>query len=305
MSDHGGKHDDGHGKKHKSHGGGHGGHGGGGHEEHEGAPEWLISFADMVMLMMGFFVIMFALNVQPKGGNAGGGGEQAEGVANEPDFVDFAIAVRRAFHTLDNLDPNDPSDRKLLERMEQAQGAGDSRDEGTKGKDRDVKSVRDSNYYGKGTVVTFSHRSTQLDEDATRVLAEFAAKNRGRNNVLEVRGHASQAEAFRKPEEAMAIAYDRAMAAARALAASGIDWWRLRIEVCGDHDRVAANPNTADADAQNARVEITVSNEIAPPQVPSGPADRPEGPAAGSPPASESGGSGETAPAPAATSGHD
>ena len=39
---------------------------GGGHdEEHEGAPEWLISFADMVMLIMGFFVILFALNMSP------------------------------------------------------------------------------------------------------------------------------------------------------------------------------------------------------------------------------------------------
>ncbi|MCL4212087.1 MAG: hypothetical protein KJZ68_15650, partial [Phycisphaerales bacterium] len=58
-----------HGKKHAHKRGGHGhGHGGGGHEEgHEGAPEWLISFADMVMLMMGFFVILFALNVNPTG----------------------------------------------------------------------------------------------------------------------------------------------------------------------------------------------------------------------------------------------
>ena len=73
MSDDHGKHGDGgHG------GGGHGG--GGGHEEEEeaGAPEWLISFADMVMLLMGFFVILFALNVQPKGGNPGGGGEVDE-----------------------------------------------------------------------------------------------------------------------------------------------------------------------------------------------------------------------------------
>ena len=56
---------------------------GGGHEEEEegGAPEWLISFADMDMLLMGFFVILFALNVQPKSGNAGGGGEESEGAA--------------------------------------------------------------------------------------------------------------------------------------------------------------------------------------------------------------------------------
>ena len=46
----------------------------------------------MVMLLMGFFVILFALNVQPKGGNAGGGGDESEGVAAQaleidPEFI--------------------------------------------------------------------------------------------------------------------------------------------------------------------------------------------------------------------------
>lgn len=63
---------DSHGEEGGSHGGGgHGGgapHGGGAHEEHEGAPEWLISFADNVALMMGFFVILLAMNMGPKGG---------------------------------------------------------------------------------------------------------------------------------------------------------------------------------------------------------------------------------------------
>ena len=40
-------------------------HGGDHDEEHDGAPEWLISFADMVMLIMGFFVILYALNATP------------------------------------------------------------------------------------------------------------------------------------------------------------------------------------------------------------------------------------------------
>ena len=95
MSDDHAKHDSGH------HGGAHGGHGGGHEEEEEGgAPEWLISFADMVMLLMGFFVILFALNVQPKGGNPGGGGEESEGVAHEPLEIDpeFIESVRQALY---------------------------------------------------------------------------------------------------------------------------------------------------------------------------------------------------------------
>lgn len=266
-----------HGKKHAHKRGGHGhGHGGGGHEEgHEGAPEWLISFADMVMLMMGFFVILFALNVQPKGGNAGGGGDQAEGVANEPDLIDFAIAVRRAFNNEVDINSTDPRDAPLVQRLleHQRQGAGESRDDGTRGKDRNVRSVRPSDFYGKGTMIAFGHRATMLDAEAARVIQDFSEKHRGRNSVIEIRGHASSAEAFRRPEEAMTLAYDRAMNSARALAAAGIDWWRLRVTACGDHERVEAFPGDAEADARNARVEILVTDEVAPPRAPTRPGD--------------------------------
>ncbi|MFO0829620.1 MAG: flagellar motor protein MotB [Phycisphaerales bacterium] len=270
MSDHGG-HDEGKKKHGGGHGGGHGGHGGGGHAEgeHEGAPEWLISFADMVMLMMGFFVIMFALNVQPKGGNAGGGGEQSEGVANQPDMIDFAISVRSAFNNPVDINSTDPNERPLVERLKEREaGAGESRDDGTKGKERDVKSVRPSDYFGKGTSVQFPMRSTVLDEEAARVVAEFGAKHRGMKSVLEVRGHTSQTEAFRKPEEAMVLSQERAMSVARALAAAGIDWWRIRLVASGDHERIVANPGTADADVRNARVEILVTDDVAAPPTP-------------------------------------
>jgi outer membrane protein OmpA-like peptidoglycan-associated protein len=260
MSDHG----DGE-KKKKSHGGG---HGGGGyhppHEEHEGAPEWLISFADFVMLCMGFFVILFALNVQPKGGNPGGGGEKNEGVSQQtPDMVDFAIAVREAFNN--PVDPNttDPNDKALVQRLKAREaGNGDAKDDGARGKDQNVTSVRPSDYHGIGASVPFAQRATMLDEKAARIVTEFAAKNRGMNTRIEVRGHASQSEAFRKPEEAMILSADRAMAVARALAAAGIDWWRLRLSSCGDHEREVANPNE-ETDTKNARVEILVTSEVA------------------------------------------
>ncbi|MDZ4754831.1 MAG: flagellar motor protein MotB [Phycisphaerae bacterium] len=268
MADHGDKHEGGeHKKAHKSHAP----HGAAHEGEEGGAPEWLISFADMVMLMMGFFVIMFALNVQPKGGNAGGGGEQEEGVANEPDFIDFAIAVRKAFHTLDNLDEDNPVDQKLIQRIQENQGAGESRDDGTKGQDKNVKDVRPMNHYGKGTMVNFPLRSTVLDEASGLTLVEFAKKHRGRNSVLELRGHASVAESYKKPEEAMSIGFERAMAAARALEGAGIEWARLRIVSAGDNERADAFPNEENADAKNARVEVRVTDEIAAPRSPTAP----------------------------------
>jgi flagellar motor protein MotB len=258
-------HGDGHGgkkKKHKKH---HGGHGGGHEEGHEGAPEWLISFADMVMLMMGFFVILFALNVQPKGGNAGGGGEQSDGVAAQPDMIDFAIAVRKAFHNDVDVTSNDPRDQLLIQRVLQSQhgGAGESKHEGTKGKDQNVQSVRQSDHFGRGTSVLFAPRSAAVSESAGKTLAELAKQLRGQATVIEVRGHVGVSEAYGDPEAAMTLASDRALAAARRLAAGGIDWWRLRVVAAGSGERVEPFPDDAAADAKNARVEVRVLDEVA------------------------------------------
>ncbi|MFZ9880600.1 MAG: flagellar motor protein MotB [Phycisphaerales bacterium] len=281
MADH--KHDqkkdDGHGHGHeeggkhkKKHGHG-GGHGGGGHEEHEGAPEWLISFADMVMLMMGFFVIMFAMNAQPKGGNAGGGGEQSEGVANQPDMIDFAIAVRKAFHNEVDLTSTDPKDQLLIQRImsERYQGSGESKDEGTKGKDRNVQSVRPSDHFGRGTSVAFLPHSGALTDAAARSLDDLSKQLRGQSTVVEVRGHVGAAEKYGAPDQAMTLATDRALAAAKRLAAGGVDWWRIRVVAAGSGERVEPFPTDAAADARNARVEIRVLDEVAAPREPSKP----------------------------------
>src|SRR6185295_16371327 len=88
----------------EGHGGGGGGHGGGGHgggghgggggheEGHEGAPEWLISFADNVALIMGFFVILLAMNMAKKTAGGIGGEANMGGHPNEANsMIDFAI----------------------------------------------------------------------------------------------------------------------------------------------------------------------------------------------------------------------
>ena len=266
--------DAGRGHKKKHGGGGHGG-GGGGHggEEHEGAPEWLISFADMVMLMMGFFVILFALNVQPKGGNAGGGGEQSEGVANEPDMIDFAIALRRAFHNDVDLTSTDPKDQLLIQRIlaDRYRGSGESKDEGTAGTNRNVESVRPADHYGQGTHVKFETKSATLSAEALATLDDLARRFKGQSTVIEVRGHVGAAESYGKPEDGMTLSIDRALAAAKRLAAGGIDWWRLRVEAAGTGERVEATPMDAAADSRNARVEVRVLDELASPQGPSRP----------------------------------
>jgi flagellar motor protein MotB len=257
------------GRKHKKHGPG--GHGGGHEEGHEGAPEWLISFADMVMLMMGFFVILFALNVQPVGRMPGGTATEQTGAANNNDdgqLLDLAISVRAAFNNPVNINSSNPNDAALVRRLRQRAGKSETRDPGIKGHEQDVQAIRPSDYYAISGSINFAENSTELSASGQRTIDEVAKKLKGLRLVVEVRGHASSVEAARGTEQSMELSSDRALEVARALAAQGVDWWQMRLVICADHDRLQAYPQNRAADKANARVEIVITDQVVPDQVP-------------------------------------
>jgi hypothetical protein len=122
MSDHEEGHDEkGHGGGGHG-GGGHGGGGhGGGHEEHEGVPEWMVSFADNTALMMGLFVILLAMNMGPKATSVMGGNPDENGAGEamsaEDRMLDLALGIRSAFNNPVSMDSKDPRDAVLVKRL--------------------------------------------------------------------------------------------------------------------------------------------------------------------------------------------
>jgi len=275
MAEHAEAHDakEGHAAKHGHKGGGHG-HGGGGHEEgHEGAPEWLISFADMVMLMMGFFVILFALNASPDDRkHTGGSDESTEQGSNPPasSMLDLTLSIREAFNNPVNINSTDPADAALVARLKEIAAMGNSVDPGVTGREERVQAPRPNDFYAVSGSIPFAEQSTDLFEQGKRTVRDVAARIKGMNLVVEVRAHASRAEAAGAPEHAMRLSLDRALAVSRELAAAGVEWWNLRLVLAGDHDRLNQHPQTGAADATNARVEIIVTDEVPPSRVPSG-----------------------------------
>jgi flagellar motor protein MotB len=239
------------------HGGG--GHGGGSHEEHEGAPEWLISFADNVMLQMGFFVILFALAFK----NAGGGGPTKEQQphpekgAPTAQQADFAIAVREAFNNPVNVNSTDPRDYFLVQRLRARQrGESDARRDGPKGAAHDVQTVRPEGMYGAGGFLQFDDRSTALNDEARETVLALARQFRGCRTVLQIRGHCSAAEAFGQEDRGMRISYDRALAVAQVLVENGIDWGQIRLTACADNERITPTAYDKASQRSNQRVEV-------------------------------------------------
>ena len=249
---------------HKGGHGGHGAHGGGGHEEHEGAPEWLISFADNVMLQMGFFVILLALNmgIKAKGPTQGEG--EATGGNTPVEMLDFAIAVRAGFNNPVDLGSSKPEDQALIRRMLERRGQGQSKQPEESGSNRESQTIVATERSSLGGVIPFDDDAETLTSRGLARAQEIGAKLKGMRWVIEVRGHASPSEAGLNEERGNVLGYRRALEVAKVLADSGVRWEHMRIGSAGTANRKTAREYERDADRANQRVEIIVTGEPAP-----------------------------------------
>jgi flagellar motor protein MotB len=253
-------------------GGGHGGgaHGGGSHEEHEGAPEWLISFADNTALMMGFFVILLGLNMGPKGTSSAAPAPDASSKAaaesgQTAQQLDWALSVRAAFNNPVDIHSSDPRDKVLVMRLQEKLrrlANRQSEDPGLKGQENKTQSVRDTDYHNLYGYLPFDNNAAAITPAAKQTLDEMVQKLKGMKLVIELRGHASAAEAYDRSDRAMRLSFDRALAVAAALSDAGVDWRQLRLIPCGDNDRIRPLAYDRPGHAKNECVEVIVTDEV-------------------------------------------
>jgi outer membrane protein OmpA-like peptidoglycan-associated protein len=256
-----------HSEEKEKHAQGHGGdHWGGSHEEREGAPEWLISFADNVTLIMGFFVIMLAFSMGPKGGGVtkGDEGGAGSGIESPPNFLDAALSIREAFHNPVDLNSQDPNDQMLVQRILWRRGLGATDQTGPEGREHDMQSLRPSKYYSLCGVVPFEHGSAVISSEAARSLDAAAKHMKGLRFIVDVRGNVSADEAFEDPQHNMRLGFDRALAVADALVKLGLDWRQLHVISCADGDRVQPIAYDQTGHQRNRRVEIVVTDKMIP-----------------------------------------
>lgn len=237
-------------------------HGGGAHEEHEGAPEWLISFADNVTLMMGFFVLLLAMNLKPDSGGSGGSAEGSPPQDMQARTLDWAIGIREAFNN--PVDPGslNPNDLPLVRRLIEREGKSAAIKDGVPGREHDVKTIRKGQFSVEGGSVPFATGSDQLDDAARDALTRLARQFRGYNLRIEIHGHTSAAESVDQPDRGLRLSFNRAMNVANALAEGGTPWTFMRIIASGDGERAAPVAYDTWHHQINQRVEIVVTDEV-------------------------------------------
>lgn len=237
----------------------------------ESAPMWIVSFADLVTLMMSFFVVLYALK-------QGGAQQQLE----------TAAAIKAQFGYMPPDDSTDPLDLQvmaLLGRpkppMAMQKGSAEQEAHGAEGDHAEVKTIREGKDVTSGGAILFDPGSVALDGAGERMIAKLADIVRGHNNVLMIKGHVSPDELPLRPQDpnGMGLSYQRATVVAEALAKKGIDKRVLRPVACGPFEPVKSQAYDTAAQRPNRRVEVystdLVISDLAPANVV--PADREEG----------------------------
>jgi flagellar motor protein MotB len=228
------------------------------HESHlsEG---WVTSLADLMTLLMGFFVILCSM-MAPKD------------LTIDPADLEILAAIREAFKYVPPVDSKDPIDIKiLLAKLRNAQGkSGQSgkpseasiRTKGMVGRHDMVTTVRTGAQTTIGGAIPFSADSAALSQAADNNIAVIADQIRGHMNVFVVKGHTSRDEECNLQKTKRDLSYERATAVVDKLVSLGVARQALRIVACRDYEPIREGTYSEVTRADNRRAEVVATEAL-------------------------------------------
>jgi len=227
----------------------------------EGAPGWMTTFADMMTLLLCFFVLIVSFSeikkddkyqavveeIQEAFGMHGGGGKL-------PTDDDPALSLLQILETTQ-------LQRERIEEQSRAE------DPGVDGKTRDVTTVREGDLYVVGGRITFEPGSADLTPEARRQLMSIVPEIRGIRNLVQVRGHAAAREVATDGapvDDLVGLSYARAKAVGDFLTseAVGIDPARVRLMAVGPAEPLNNRSFTTAEQEPNRRVEVMLADAL-------------------------------------------
>jgi chemotaxis protein MotB len=224
----------------------------------KGAPDWMITYGDMMSLLLCFFVILVAISE-----------------VKEEKFHKVMESIRQylgwdAGQTVEPGEASASSFREQISRVLNEQGSPDPQGapvKSTLGQHVLVQTVEEGHKITIGGKILFDEGSAELLVSAYEPMDRLIGIMKGYANKLEIRGHTGveRLPAGGPYDDLFDLAYARAKAAAAYLKAQGIDPRRIRLYSGGPYDRPSSNL-TYEGQESNRSVEIIVSEELVPPE---------------------------------------
>jgi len=218
-----------------------------------GAPEWVLTYGDMMSLLLCFFIMIAAMS----------------DIRKDDKFQMVLESLRKAFGNTGEmraipaelLDPNSLL-RRLQELVLQTKSeSGDADDPGIQGKNFRVTDINEGIHIEIGGRITFDRFSATTKDESRRLIAQVAERVLGHNTIIKITGHAT-----REPLPAESVwtdqwdlAYARARAVRDVLVGAGIRPERIRLISAGAEAPLMRQAYTEDELALNRRVEIVVT----------------------------------------------
>ncbi|MDB5292367.1 MAG: motB [Phycisphaerales bacterium] len=231
-------------------------------EECEECPEWIFTFADLVMLMMGFFVILWVLK-PPAGKDV----KEQESSEAQRKWEKTVGEIRKSFGYMPDPNSSDPVDLQMLDKTPRGIRKGAESEEprdSAVGTDHSTTTIRPGKQSAIGGRLGFDPGNATLLPETIRALDQIADKIRGHYNIVLVKGHAALDDLpdGSTPSQRMELSLRRAQAAADYLASRGVQSEILRVVGCSTFEPVKQRAYGADLQAMNRRVEIEVTAEL-------------------------------------------
>ncbi len=232
-----------------------------------GAPEWMVTYGDMVTLLLCFFVLIVSFSEIKKE-------DQFQAVVEE---IKKAFGMRGGGGKLPTED--DPA-LSLIERLESIRmrqertpNKSNVKDPGQSGREPRVTAVREGKRYAIGGRILFEPESSDLSEQARQQLIDLVSrlKLKDSTNLIELKGHAAAMEliaADGTSGDRLTLSFDRAKAVEEFLTGDEIpeqfrlDRKRFRPIPCSDREPVVIGQYSTTEARDNRRVEIIVSENV-------------------------------------------
>lgn len=223
-----------------------------------GIPGWFVTYADLMSLMLCFFVLLQVFSELKKDDEyqrVVGGVRQAFGYAGG--MGDFPVDGSNLGSLIELLD-------RSAGRQEVHDRIGPSPDEGLPGMHTRVTKVREGLQFTVGGAATFDHESAEVTPLMRAEVEKLATLIAGRKNRIVIRGHAANKylSADSPWRDLNELSYARAREVMNILVESGIDERYCRIEAAGRWEPLSEHGSGVPSESADRRVDIILTEDV-------------------------------------------